>query len=244
MLPRILEPEVMESPEEALAYDAMDHSEVNRRFVDDFLAAYDEAHPSEPIEPDNEGDDFASESPHGPGIVETLDLGTGTAQIPIELARRQRGFRVMAVDLSPSMLQLARGNIEVAGLTNWIRVDLVDAKRLPYEPGRFGAVISNSIVHHLADPRDALADACRVVAPGGLIFVRDLSRPADLEELNRLVELYAGEADDRQRGMFADSLHAALDLASIREIVAELGFDRETVRATSDRHWTWSAIQR
>ncbi len=39
MLQRILEPELMDSPEEALAYDAMDHGEVNRKFVDDLLEA-------------------------------------------------------------------------------------------------------------------------------------------------------------------------------------------------------------
>jgi hypothetical protein len=38
MLPRVLEPEVMDTPEEARDYDAMDHSAVNRVFVADFLA--------------------------------------------------------------------------------------------------------------------------------------------------------------------------------------------------------------
>ena len=38
-LSRILEPEIMDSPEEAADYDSMDHAEVNRRFVDDLLAA-------------------------------------------------------------------------------------------------------------------------------------------------------------------------------------------------------------
>jgi hypothetical protein len=40
MLSRVLEPEAMDTPAEARAYDAMDHSEVNRRFVDDVLAAW------------------------------------------------------------------------------------------------------------------------------------------------------------------------------------------------------------
>ena len=40
MLPRVLEPEVMDKPEEAREYDAMDHSAVNLRFVADFLAAH------------------------------------------------------------------------------------------------------------------------------------------------------------------------------------------------------------
>src|SRR5262245_53856906 len=129
MLSRILEPEVMDTPEEALAYDSMDHAEVNRIFVDDFLVA-------------------------GGAVGEILDLGTGTAVSPIELCRRgpagaegELTFRVVAIDLSIAMLNLAKGNVEVAGLTECIMLDRVDGKRLPYADGRFAAVMSNSIVH-------------------------------------------------------------------------------------------------
>src|SRR5207248_821221 len=45
MLPRVLEPEVMDSPEEARDYDAMEHAAVNRVFVDDFLKLWDGGQP-------------------------------------------------------------------------------------------------------------------------------------------------------------------------------------------------------
>jgi hypothetical protein len=41
--------------------------------------------------------------------------------------------------------------------------------------------------------------------------------------------------------MFDDSLRAALTLAEIRALVAEVGCDPAQVQATSDRHWTWAA---
>jgi hypothetical protein len=81
----------------------------------------------------------------------------------------------------------------------------------------------------------------RVAPAGGLLFVRDLLRPDDEATLRRLVETYAGGANAHQQKMFADSLHAALTLAEIREHVAALGFDPATVRQTTDRHWTWNA---
>lgn len=215
MLHRVLEPEVMDTAEEALAYDAMDHAEVNRAFVDDFLAA-------------------------GAAAGEVLDLGTGTAQIPVELCRRDGAFRVTAVDLSANMLHLARAKIEVAGLAQCIRLSLVDAKQLPYAKDRFSAVMSNSIVHHIPLPGDALAEAWRVLAPGGLVFVRDLLRPADDEEVRRLVDAHAAGATEHQRRLFDDSLRAALSLDEIRGFVAELGQDPGHVRQTTDRHWTWT----
>jgi SAM-dependent methyltransferase len=103
--------------------------------------------------------------------------------------------------------------------------------------------MSNSIVHHIPEPRSVLAEAVRVAKPGGLLFFRDLLRPPDEATLDRLVETYAGGESDHARRMFADSLHAALTLDEVRGLVAGLGFDPATVQATSDRHWTWSAMK-
>ncbi len=218
MLPRQLEPEVMDTAEDALDYDRMDHREVNQRFVADFLAA-------------------------APNLDEVLDLGTGTAQIPIALCRSIDEGRVLAIDLSAEMLLVAKTNVEVAGLRERIMLQLVDAKGLPYPDGRFSAVMSNSIVHHIPDPAPALAEAVRVTRSGGRMFVRDLARPDDEATLRSLVEHYTVGANDHQRQLFADSLHAALTVGEMQEIVAALGFARSTVAMTSDRHWTWSAAK-
>ncbi len=238
MLTRVLEPEVMDTPAEALAYDAMDHSEVNRLFVDDFLRA---ATGQSDQSIDLHAARLALQVPATEATPVLLDLGTGTAQIPVELCRRDDSLRVLAVDLSPSMLDLARAKIEAAGLNQSIRFDLVDAKALPYADGRFAAVLSNSIVHHIPDPQRSLAEALRVLAPGGMIFFRDLLRPADDASVTRLVETYAAGCTPHQRQLFDDSLRAALTLDEIRALVKSLGQDPAQVLQTSDRHWTWSA---
>jgi len=216
MLKRVLEPEVMDSAEEACDYDAMDHATVNRVFVDDFLAVWD-------------------------GRGPLLDVGTGTAQIPIELCRRVAKVEVVAIDLAENMLAVGRENVRRAGLEDRLRLQLCDAKRMTFNAGMFAGVISNSIVHHLPEPRLVLAEMVRVVLPGGILFVRDLLRPPDDTTLTTLVDQYAAGANDHQRQMFADSLRAALTLAEVQALVAGLGLDTATVRQTSDRHWTWSA---
>jgi ubiquinone/menaquinone biosynthesis C-methylase UbiE len=219
MLPRTLEPEVMDSAAEACDYDAMDHHEVNRVFVADLLAAG---------------------ARYGP----VLDVGTGTAQIPIELCRQHAGARVTAVDMAGHMLEVARDNVRRAGFADRIVLERCDAKRLPFGDGSFAAVMSNSIVHHIPRPEAVLAEMVRVLRPGGLLFVRDLLRPEDEMALRQLVDRYAVGANAHQRQMFGDSLHAALTLAEIRDLVAGLGFDPATVRQTTDRHWTWTANSR
>ena len=216
MLERILEPEVMDSDAEASDYDAMDHSQVNTLFVDDLLAFGDIG-------------------------TDILDLGTGTARIPIELCQRNDSCRILAIDMAGSMLQLAKLNIEIAALIERIFVQQVDAKAMPFEEDQFDTTMSNSIIHHIPSPLAALSEAVRVTRPGGMLFFRDLMRPATQTELESLVTQYAGEESDHAQKMFAESLAAALDLDEIRDMVQGFGFSRDTVQATSDRHWTWAA---
>jgi ubiquinone/menaquinone biosynthesis C-methylase UbiE len=214
MLPRVLEPEVMASAEEARDYDAMDHSGVNAVFVADFLAAWDNRGP-------------------------ILDVGTGTAQIPLALCQAAPSANVVGIDLSEAMLALGRLSVRREGLEKRIHLELCDAKNLPYETGCFGAVISNSIVHHIPKPARVLAEMVRVLAPSGVLLVRDLLRPAGEAAVRHLVATYAGDANAHGQQMFEASLRAALTLGEIRALVAGLGYDPAEVRKTTDRHWTW-----
>ena len=223
MLKRVLEPEVMDAPGDADEYDAMDHGEVNDRFVADLLAAW------------------STRCRRGQEVVRVFDSGAGTAQIPIALCRAWPAARVVAIDLADGMLSLAQRNVAAAGLAAAIELQKVDAKQLPLADGVFDVVMSNSIVHHLAEPRGALAEMVRVAAPGGLLFVRDLLRPPDQATVDRLVARYAATAPARGQQLFRDSLHAALSLAEIGALVQTLGFRSASVQATSDRHWTWVA---
>ncbi|HCA50635.1 MAG: ubiquinone biosynthesis protein UbiE [Rhodopirellula sp.] len=217
-LERVLEPEVMDTYEEARDYDSMDHQAVNKLFVDDLLAV------------GNIGNDI-------------LDVGTGTAQIPVELCRQSEDCRIIAIDMAVHMLDLARFNIEVDGFTQRIFLQQIDAKDMLFESEMFDCVMSNSIIHHIPEPLAVLAESIRVTRPGGLLFFRDLLRPESGEEVAHLVSTYAGDENEHQRQMFDDSLRAALSLSEVRAMVSSLGFEAETVQATSDRHWTWIAIK-
>jgi ubiquinone/menaquinone biosynthesis C-methylase UbiE len=227
MLPRILEPEVMDSEEDAREYDSMDHAAVNDLFVTDLLHALTDWSRQRPVS-----------SPPSP-TLNILDLGAGTAQIPIELARRAPHVHITAVDAATSMLALAERNIASAGLSDRITCVPADAKNLPFDSASFDAVISNSILHHISEPRDVIAEATRITVPGGLLFHRDLCRPHDQHELDQIVETYAAGATAYQRCLFSDSLHAALTLEEVQNLVADFGFPRDCVTKTSDRHWTW-----
>jgi ubiquinone/menaquinone biosynthesis C-methylase UbiE len=216
MLPRVLEPEAMDSFEEARDYDAMDHAAVNARFVADFLEA------------------------HGPCRGgEIVDVGTGPARIPIGLCSANPQARVLAIDLAAHMIERARRNVDEADLTHRVRCLLGDAKGLNLPAGGFEAVISNSIVHHIPQPPAVLAEMARLVAQGGTLFVRDLVRPDNAAAVAQLVEAYAGNEPAAARALFEASLHAALTVEEVRDIVRGLGLPAAGVTMSSDRHWTW-----
>jgi len=225
MLPRVLEAEVMDTIDEAIDYDAMDHSTVNRAFVDDFLTALSLA--AKPRD----------------GVWKVFDAGTGTALIPLELASRGVPVRIVAADAAVHMLELARRNIAKAGKSAAIECVQRDCKRLPDAEASFDAVMSNSIVHHIPEPKGVLAECWRILRPGGLLFIRDLMRPSDATTLEQLVNQYAGDANPHQQQMFRDSLHAALTVEEVAAVLHSLGIPAQWVRATSDRHWTIRGVK-
>jgi ubiquinone/menaquinone biosynthesis C-methylase UbiE len=218
----------MDTEQEARDYDAMDHAEVNGRFVDDLLAAR-------------------------PEVGEVLDVGTGTARIPIELCKRAPKAKVVGIDLAEHMLTVARENVGKAKLGERITLEKRDAKSAGWPDGRFDVTMSNTILHHIPDPSDLLREMWRLTAKGGLMFVRDLVRPRSSTEISALVTKYAGEpaagdpkvvaAHERQKALFAASLSAGLTVEEIRERVHALGIPKSAVTMTSDRHWTLSQVK-
>jgi ubiquinone/menaquinone biosynthesis C-methylase UbiE len=218
-LPRILEREVMDSDEEARDYDAMDHAAVNATFCADLLALTSELDP-------------------------ILDVGTGTALIPIELCRRAAHARVVAIDLATSMLRLAARNVAAAGLSSAISLELQDAKALPYADGSFRGAMSNTILHHIPDPLPAIREMRRVVGQGGILFLRDLIRPQTDEAVQVLVERYASNATPEQRALFEASLRASFTLDEMRTLAEASGIPGSAVQQTSDRHWTLAHVVR
>lgn len=224
MIPRTLEPEVMDTVEEAVDYDSMDHSSVNSLFVADLLRLVDEA-----------GISTADST--------LLDLGTGTALIPLELLRaRPSPGSILACDLAGQMLKIAVQHISHASVSSTILPVLCDCKTLPVADQSCDVVMSNSIVHHIPEPIDVFREMRRVIRPGGILFVRDLMRPDAASRVEQFVDMYAGDENPHSQQMFRQSLHAALTVAEVRELLTDSAFDANAVTATSDRHWTIACI--
>lgn len=210
---RILEPEYMDSLEEASSYASMDHSTANQSFVDAVLVA-------------------------GGSHGRALDIGTGPGDIPILLAQSTTQLQITAIDAAEEMLELARERVSAANLDDRILLRQGDAKALPFEDAEFDLIISNTILHHIPKPLDLLRESRRVLKPSGVLVIRDLCRPESEVRAQRLVDLYAANGSESHRRMLFDSLRASLTLEEARAVVASARLGGASVEMTSDRHYT------
>jgi len=131
-----------------------------------------------------------------------LDIGTGTGRLLEVLAPRAES--VIGIDQSREMLALARANLQRAGLDN-AEVRLADMYALPFEAASFDAVTVHHVLHYADDPAAALAEAARVLRPGGTALVVDFA-PHDLVELKRdHAHVHLGFADNQVQGWLASA---------------------------------------
>jgi SAM-dependent methyltransferase len=104
----------------------------------------------------------------GPGS-KVLDVAAGAGEQTLAIARRVGpAGHVLATDLSPAILALARENARHAGLAN-IRTRVADGEHLGVEPGRFDAVVSRLGLMLFQDPARALGDMHRALRREGRI---------------------------------------------------------------------------
>lgn len=112
-------------------------------------------------------------------LYAVADLGTGTGRM-IELLA-PLADRVVGIDQSPAMLNLARTRLEKSGLRN-VQLRQGDLYALPVERDGYDFVVLHQVLHYLDDPLRALREAARILRPGGRLLVIDFA-PHRLEFL-------------------------------------------------------------
>jgi len=218
MMPRVLEPELMDDPEQALVYARADFEEENQGFIDRFREYFPEF---------TEG--------------HVLDLGCGPGDIPVRLAQALSSCRITGVDASEPMIELAGVAVKQAGLADRItfRCERFQAVSL-VEPA--DAAVSNSLLHHVPNPLQFWYRLRQLVKPGSPVFVMDLLRPDSPEEAQAIVDRYAAKEPEILRRDFYRSLLASFTEDEVAAQLAEMNLSRLIVDVPDDRHWVVSGI--
>jgi len=98
-----------------------------------------------------------------------LEVGCGTGFFLLNLWQAGYVEQAHACDISTGMLEACGASAAELGCD--VRLCVGDAESLPYDDEAFDLVVGHAFLHHLPDPRAALAEFCRVLVPGGAVFL-------------------------------------------------------------------------
>ncbi len=197
---RILEPELMNDIEQADAYAGQGLDDAYWLFIQCFRKY------------------FRGLTPKGT----ILDLGCGPAVIPLRLAKLFPACEIHGVDGAPEMLTRGKEAVRREGLERKVHLIhgiLPDKLSLPQSA--YNIVISNSFLHHLADPMVLWQTIQAYALPNAAVLVIDLLRPASDQEAQLVVDRFMPDAPPMLRRDMLLSLHAAFTLDEIRAQLQE-----------------------
>jgi len=118
-----------------------------------------------------------------------LDVATGTGDFAIESIRILQPKKIIGVDISAGMLQVAKEKITKKLLQEQFEVQLGDSENLQFEDNTFDAVTVAFGVRNFENLEKGLAEILRVLKPGGKAIILELSNPKKFP-IKQLFHLY------------------------------------------------------
>jgi SAM-dependent methyltransferase len=218
---RIPEPELMDDPEQALAYSKADFSAAHGARVQIFKSLY-------------------------PRIELTglaLDLGCGSGDVLLRFARAYPSAQFYGLDGSQPMLDLAQRSIEAEpALKSRVHLlyGIIPQGPLPKRPWQL--IMSHSLLHQLHTPQ-VLWRTIKEHGPGGCaVFVADLRRPPSELEARRVVSVTSKDEPEILQRDFYNSLCAAFEPQEVRAQLADAGLEKLEVKLHDPFHLTVHGI--
>jgi ubiquinone/menaquinone biosynthesis C-methylase UbiE len=221
IMERIPEPDLMDDVGQAKAYADADFSAPHDAFVDCFSLKF-------------------------PGLLtgSVIDLGCGTADVIIRFAKKYPRVHITGIDGARAMLDIARRDIQRAGCDDRIELRECFLPDHGFNDRKFDAVISNSLLHHLADPLvlwETLKGCAKIGAP---VFIMDLMRPESEKSARDFMLKYAADESPLLQRDFYNSLLASYNEREIRHQLRSGGLDFLNIEIVSDRHiLTWGKME-
>ena len=106
-----------------------------------------------------------------------LDIATGTGDLAVEISKQLPGAKIVGLDISSKMIELAGKKISKKKLSDKISVEVGDSENLRFEDNTFDATTASFGVRNFGNLKAGLAEMKRILKPGGQIVILEFSRP-------------------------------------------------------------------
>lgn len=159
------------------------------------------------------------------GARDVLDIGCGGGFLSNPLARA--GYRVTGLDQSPEALEIA-AKYDTAGTVDYV---VGDAYRLPFPDGSFDAVAAMDFLEHVEEPARVIAEASRVLRPGGLFFFYTFNR----NPLSHLIIIKAVEFRVRNTPPDLHVIELFIKPDEMRRYLSDAGLEAGPLRGVRPR---------
>lgn len=143
-----------------------------------------------------------------------LEVAPGPGYLAIELAGR--GYKVTALDISETFVQIARQNAAAAGVAVDVRQG--NASEMPFADESFDFIVCTAAFKNFSDPGGALREMHRVLRPGGQASIQDLRKDATRDEIDAEVQ-----------AMHLSPLNALVTRWTFRTVLMKRAYTRETI---------------
>lgn len=215
---RVLEPELMNDPEQVQAYSHADFETAHQSVIDNFAQIF----PT-----------IFSEAGQS---VNVLDLGCGSGDVTVRFAQRYTECHIDAIDGAAEMLKQAENLISMHALTQRITLHLQQLPNCTIENKMYQAIISNSLLHHLHEPQHLWSTIKQYAATDTAIYICDLFRPNSAQQAKRIVDQYANKEPEILRTDFYNSLLAAFTPNEVHTQLSTAELKGLNIDIVSDRH--------
>lgn len=160
-----------------------------------------------------------------------LEVGPGPGYISIELARLLPNVEIIGLDISETMIEIARENAREYGLAERIEFRQGDASDMPFADSFFDFIISSGSLHHWEEPPRIFGEIRRVLKPGCQALISDLRRDAPEAELGE----FTSRIDSRfMRWGFMHSVREGYTIQEVERLLngipfADLNIEEESI---------------
>jgi demethylmenaquinone methyltransferase/2-methoxy-6-polyprenyl-1,4-benzoquinol methylase len=119
-----------------------------------------------------------------------LDIATGTGDLAIALCRSLKPERLMGVDISEGMMDVAKQKVADAGFSEHIQFEKQDCLALTYDDNTFDAVTVAFGIRNFENIQKSISEMYRVLKPGGHVMILELSTPEHFP-MKQLYRIYS-----------------------------------------------------